>query len=316
VAITPTWSETAEFADYVLPMGHAAERHDTMSYETHSGKWLGFRQPVRRVAMEKLGRPVTDTRDANPGEVWEETEFFFELSWRIDPDGSLGIRRHFESPYRPGEKITAEDYYRWMFENNVPGLPEKAAAVGLTPLEYMRKFGVVSVDESVYRVDEQPVEDEQLKDATVDDAGVYRNPVDFDSEPPLIGEAGSVAVRHEDGTVTTCWPTPSRRLEIYSPAMRDWGWPEHATPGYIESHISPPQINTGAGELVLVPTFRLPVLILRGEHSRLVSARQAQGMRRRIPGSALKTIASAHHHISLDNPDATSAAIAEFIASL
>jgi len=58
------------------------------------------------------------------------------------------------------------------------------------------------------------------------------------------------------------------------------------------------------------------VLILRGEHSRLVSARQAQGMRRRIPGSALKTIASAHHHISLDNPDATSAAIAEFIASL
>jgi anaerobic selenocysteine-containing dehydrogenase len=261
VALTPTWSETAEFADYVLPMGHGAERHDTMSYETHSGKWLGFRQPVRRVAMEKMGKAVRDTRDANPGEVWEETEFFFELSWRIDPDGSLGIRRHFESPYRPGEKITVEDYYRWIFENEVPGLPEKAAAVGLTPLEYMRKFGVVAVADSVYRVDEQRVDEEQLQAATRDEQGVYRTPVDLDSRPPLIGEAGSVAVEHEDGTVTVGWPTPSRRLEIFSTSMRDWGWPEHATPGYIESHISHRRIDMSAGELVLVPTFRLPVLI-------------------------------------------------------
>ncbi|WP_291415829.1 molybdopterin-dependent oxidoreductase [Actinophytocola sp.] len=92
VALTPTWSETATFADYVLPMGHSAERHDTHSYETHSGRWLGFRQPIRRVAMDKLGMDYTDSRDANPGEVWEENEFWFELSWRIDPDGELGIR--------------------------------------------------------------------------------------------------------------------------------------------------------------------------------------------------------------------------------
>ena len=46
------------FADYVLPMGHATERHDTHSYETHAGRWLGFRQPVLRVAMEKLGTAV------------------------------------------------------------------------------------------------------------------------------------------------------------------------------------------------------------------------------------------------------------------
>src|SRR5262249_60905875 len=30
-ALTPTWSETAIFADYVLPMGHAGERHDIQS---------------------------------------------------------------------------------------------------------------------------------------------------------------------------------------------------------------------------------------------------------------------------------------------
>ena len=261
VALTPTWSETAAFADYVLPVGHGPERHDTQSYETHSGKWLGFRQPVRRVAMEKMGMVVSDTRGANPGEVWEENELFFELSWRIDPDGSLGIRRHFESPYRPGEKISVDDFYGWMFDNQVPGLPDKASRLGLSPLQYMRKFGAVSVADTVYRVDEQPVTDEQLFGATLGDDGVYRREVTLDDEPPLVGEAGSVGVCHDDGTVTLGWPTPSRKLEIYSTSMRDWGWPEHATPGYIESHVSRRKVSVEAGELVLVPTFRIPVLI-------------------------------------------------------
>ena len=53
--LTPIWSETAWFADYILPMGLGTERHDTMSQETHAAQWLGFRQPVLRVAREKLG---------------------------------------------------------------------------------------------------------------------------------------------------------------------------------------------------------------------------------------------------------------------
>ena len=55
VALTPTWNESAWFSDYVLPMGHASERHDLMSQETHSNQWVSFRQPVLRVAKE---RPV------------------------------------------------------------------------------------------------------------------------------------------------------------------------------------------------------------------------------------------------------------------
>ena len=102
VALTPTWSETAWFADYILPMGLGTERHDTMSQETHAAQWLGFRQPVLRVAREKRGETINATYEANPGEVWEESEFWVALTWRIDPDGSLGIRKHFESPYRPG----------------------------------------------------------------------------------------------------------------------------------------------------------------------------------------------------------------------
>ena len=153
-ALTPTWNETARYADYVLPMGLSPERHDLMSQETHAGTWIGFRQPIKRVLDERDGRSVQFTYESNPGEVWEEEEFFFELSWRMDPDGSLGVRRHFESPYRAGEKITIEEHYRHIFENSVPGLPEAAEKEGLSPLQYMRRYGAFEVSRDVYRLHE------------------------------------------------------------------------------------------------------------------------------------------------------------------
>jgi anaerobic selenocysteine-containing dehydrogenase len=218
-ALTPTWNETARYADFVLPMGLASERHDLMSQETHAGAWIGFRQPVARVLAERDGRPVRFTYEANPGEVWEEEEFFLELSWRIDPDGALGVRRHFESPYRPGEKITIDEHYRWIFENSVPGLPEAAAEEGLTPLAYMRRFGAFEVKRDQYRLHE--------------------------------GKG---------------FKTPSGKIEIFSPTLVEWGWPEHALPAAIESHVA--RSRLADGEMALVPTFRLPTLI----HSRSANA--------------------------------------------
>ena len=156
-ALTPVWSETAWFADYVLPMGNGAERHDLMSQETQAGAWIAFRQPVMRVAREKGGESFEFTYEANPGEVWEEDEFWIELSWRIDPDGSLGVREFFESPYRPGEKLTISEYYQWIFENSVPGLPEAAEKEELTPLAYMRKYGAFEVKHDTYAVHENPL---------------------------------------------------------------------------------------------------------------------------------------------------------------
>jgi hypothetical protein len=85
-------------------MGHSSERHDIHSYEQYDGQWVGFRQPVRREVKRRQGETVTDTRQVNPGEVWEENEFWIELSWLIDPDGSLGIRRYYEAPTGPARR--------------------------------------------------------------------------------------------------------------------------------------------------------------------------------------------------------------------
>lgn len=246
VALTPTWNETAYFADYVLPMGHASERHDLTSYETHSGMWVSFRQPVLREAARRQGRDTTFTYETNPGEVWEEDEFWFELSWRVDPDGSLGIRKHFESPYRPGEKITIDEYYRYIFEHT-KGLPEASAKEGLTPLEYMRKYGAFEVESAVYEKHLDLAPETNIADAEIDS---------------IRGEArknGEVVAAIVDGKARVGFNTPSKKQELFSKTTVDWGWPEYAFPTYVKSHIHLDALADN--EMVLVPTFRLPTLI-------------------------------------------------------
>jgi anaerobic selenocysteine-containing dehydrogenase len=248
-ALTPTWSETARFADFVLPMGVATERHDLMSQETHAASWISFRQPVLRTWLQRQGTDVEWTWQANPGEVWEEDEFWIALSWRVDPDGSLGIRKWFESPYRKGQRVTIDDYYRWIFENSVPGLPQAAAREGLTPLDYMRRHGAFLVEDAVYRTHEAPLDAAALQGAERDEAtGTIRKN----------GKPIGVLV---DGKACAGFPTPSRKLELHSQTMADWGWPDQTLPAYIESHVHSTRLDAAKNEFVLVSTFRLPTLI-------------------------------------------------------
>jgi anaerobic selenocysteine-containing dehydrogenase len=258
--MTPTWSETAWYADYVLPMGQSSERHDLMSQESYAGQWIGFRQPVLRVYKEKRGEKTEHTWQTNPGEVWEEDEFWIDLSWAIDPDGSMGIRQWFESPYQPGRKITVDEYYGWIFENSVPGLPEAAQKEGLTPLGYMRKYGAFEVSADVYGLNEKPVGARDLEGAQVAPNGVVTKN----------DKAVGVIV---DGQPVVGYNTPSRKLEIFSRTLVDWKWPEFALPEYYRSHIDrgerdpryTPSVDWPShaqGEIfTLLPIFRLPVLI-------------------------------------------------------
>ncbi|MCP4202411.1 MAG: molybdopterin-dependent oxidoreductase [bacterium] len=275
VALTPTWNETAYFADYILPMGHSSERHDTHSYETHDAQWIGFRQPVMRAARERLGETVTDTRETNPGEVWEENEFWLELSWRIDPDGELGIRTFVESKERPGEPLKVEEYYRFLFEKSVPGLPEKAAAEGLKPLEYMRRYGAFEVERDIGPVYEREVPADELEDPVEDQYGrVFTRapapaPVNLapTGAPPGDDEGRRFAGVKIDGKILRGFPTPSGKLEFYSPTLAAWGWDEYTIPTYIKSHVHPD--NMAPDEMCLISTFRLPVQI----HTRSANAK-------------------------------------------
>src|SRR5262249_6821882 len=140
------------------------------------------------------------------------------------PDGALGIRRYFESPYQSGQKLTVADYYRWIFEHSVPGLPEAAAREGLDPLTYMRKYGAFLVDEGRYRGHEEHLPKSALEGTSTDQTG-------------LVTRDGTALGIEIDGIVHAGFPTPSRRLEFFSSTLKQWKWPEYAIPTYIRSHV-------------------------------------------------------------------------------
>ncbi len=298
VALTPTWSETSWFADYVLPMGVGSERHDVASFETHAGRWIGFRQPVMRRYAELQGEDLdenTRTHEFNPGEVWEENEFWLDLSWRIDPDGSLGIREHFESRSQPGSLMSIDEYYGLMFEEEVPGLAEAAAGTGQTALEYMRDRGAFAVPGDPYTPYENSIDASAVEGCEKDEEGVFRKPGTagtFDGSAASFADTklaplgdGSPAVE-VDGELKEGFPTPSKKLELFSTTLKEWGWPEYATPKWIPSHVhwedldmDPAADGSGGNERILLPTFRIPTLI----HTRSANSKWLNEISHRHP---------------------------------
>jgi len=73
------------------------------------------------------------------------------------------------------------------------------------------------------------------------------------------------------------------------------------------------------GARMMRPKIRnitMPTLILRGDQSGLVSRSHAARMKRKIRGSVYKEIPRAFHHVPLDNPADTAAAMIEFVEKL
>jgi len=250
VALTPTWNETAYFADYVLPMGHASERHDINSYETDAGMWIAFRQPVVREMLRREGKAVNRTWECNPGEVWEEDEFWIDLSWAIDPDGGRGIRKHFESKQKPGTPVSVDEYYSHIFDH-VPGLMDAARQKNTTPLEYMKRYGAFKVSEHCY--------EQHLREIPKSELAGYN----YDKQGRVVDKHNKVVGILFQNRPVEGFPTPSRLLEIFSPSMKAHGWKErkYTLPNYLLSHVHPSELDYDKGDMVLVPTFRLPTLI-------------------------------------------------------
>ena len=152
-----------------------------------------------------------------------------------------------------------------------PGLPETASKEGLTPLQYMRKYGAFEVTRDVYKQNEKPLAAADLAGAQVEPNGVVTK------------EGKPIGVMIEDKAVVG-YNTPSRKLELFSKTMADWKWPEFTLPEYYRSHIHrsaqaasmgqpaedfdpkyTPAVEWPAdahGEVyTLLPIFRLPNLI-------------------------------------------------------
>ena len=144
------------------------------------------------------------------------------------------------------------------------GLKETAAKENMTPLDYMRKYGAFLVDENIYRNNEKELNDSDL-------SILSNGQVTKDDE--IIG----IQV---DGKNLSGFPTPSKRQEIYSQTMVDFGYAEHATPGYrIKSHVHPDQLDAEKNECILLPNFRLPTHI----HSRSANSKWLTEIAHRNP---------------------------------
>jgi hypothetical protein len=149
----------------------------------------------------------------------------------------------------------------------VPGLPERAAAEGLTPLQYMRRYGAFEISRGQGALHDREVPPAELADLAVTPHGrVYTHGAA--EETPNIVPTGAPAPDGDgrrpagvmiDGVVRRGFPTPSGRLEFWSSTLANWGWPEHALPGYIRSHVHPTALEPG--QVVLLSTFRLPTQI-------------------------------------------------------
>ncbi len=298
VNLSPTWSETNWFVDYILPVGLAGERHDNQSAETKPERWTAFRQPVLRVALMKMGwRPKVPWRatleahiKAGLGEVWEENEFWINLAWAIDPDGKLGIRKYWESKKHPGKPVTIEEWYNAAF-GTLPNLKKICEELGTTPYEYMRDRGAWTEETNVYNVHEREIPYDPEKNAIkVKGKWIPLSECEIDEDTGAVylkhhnadkyhSERHTIAVK-KDGKFLVGWHTPTGHLEFYSKTFVEWNWPEYAIPIYpkddedrkklihITTHVHHSYIEE-ENAFVLNPIFRLPYNI----HTRSVNAK-------------------------------------------
>jgi anaerobic selenocysteine-containing dehydrogenase len=230
-----------------------------------------------------MGETVADTREANPGEVWEENEFWIELSWRIDPDGSLGIRKFFESPSGRARSSRSTSTTAGSSRTRCRACRE-GGAEGLTPLEYMRRTAP-SRSRGASAVHEQEVPEDELDDvrgrrpfrpralhARARSAGAQRRPA-----PTPDGDAEGrrpVGVRGRRRGAARL-PDAERPARVLLDTLAAGAGP--STPARLHPRATSTPRGSRPDQMPLISTFRLPVQI----HTR--SATPSGSTRSRTP---------------------------------
>jgi anaerobic selenocysteine-containing dehydrogenase len=132
----------------------------------------------------------------------------------------------------------------------------------------MRKYGAFEIQKQPFRQYDDPVPASDLDGSRTEPNGVIMSPSPKPPGPEITpvpgnppgpdGRAVGVVV---DGGPLRGFPTPSGKLEFFSSTLHDWGWPELAIPTYIHSHVAQVKLDRSAGEMTLLPNYRIPTLI-------------------------------------------------------
>lgn len=112
ISMSSHMGEETALADIILPDCPYLERWEPESMPNSLWPWLGIRQPVHK----------------SLGESRENRVLLRDIVWKLDPDGSRGMRQFWE--FKDGE-----EYMRHHFDN-VPGLKEAGG------LDFLKKHGV------------------------------------------------------------------------------------------------------------------------------------------------------------------------------
>lgn len=245
--LSPTWSETNWYCDYILPTGLAGERHDQHSEATQPSRWLSFRQPALRVALEKMGwqpkDPTRATLEAHMasglGEIWEEVEFWANIMvHHVDPDGSLGVRKYWASKEDPSRAVTIREWYQAAFDK-LPNLRKAAKSKHgesqYPNYELMREMGTWLEEDNIYKPQERPLK--KVGDTYIAHGHEYKeSDVEKDEFGALLvddGHGHKHAIGIEiNGEVKQGFHTLSKKLEFFSEWFAEWKWPEYAIPIY------------------------------------------------------------------------------------
>jgi len=227
VSFSPYMSETTELADLIIPDVTYLERHDPESMPSGLYPCLSIRQPVIK--------PLGGTQ--------EFRQTLIDVIHKVDPDGSLGIKKFFAFS-------TVEDWMKAHFDN-IPGLKEDGG------YDFMKKKGVWPIYGKVdkdtakivdgngnevqpeYGLHKKELPASDLAGAEVDEGGTIRK------------DGNAIGVRIGDKSYVG-FGTPSRKIELYKAGFKKYGF--NALPVYKRL----PSRDKKPDELVLT-TFKVNV---------------------------------------------------------
>ena len=198
-SFSPFMSETTELADLIIPDVTYLERHDPESMPSGLYPCMSIRQPVVK--------PLGGTQ--------EFRQTLIDVIHKVDPDGSLGIRKYFAFN-------SVEEWMRAHFDE-IPGLKEEGGYSFLKKKGVWPIYGKVDpntakiVDrngnevEPDYGLHEKQLSAADMAGAEVDDKGTIRKD----------GKAIGVQI---NGRNYVGFGTPSKKIELYKESFKKYGF--------------------------------------------------------------------------------------------